>query len=1019
MSAENAGSIFAEVRIRLDKLNSDVAQVTAKIDGLERTVIGATDNMAKRGAANLNALTVASVAASAAIVASFRSLITQTSAYQDALSGVQAATRGTTADLDNLEKAAEASGDAFATSTTDALGAVEALAKAGVSTADIMAGALPGALTLAAAGSLKVSDAAEIAAATMTQFGLAGSQVTHIADLLAAGAGKAQGEVSDLSQALKQAGLVASQTGLSVDDTVGSLAAFASAGLLGSDAGTSFRTMLLRLTPQSQEAADEMKRLGINAFDAKGEFVGITAFAGQLQDRLKNLTTEQRNSALATIFGSDSIRAANVLYTQGQKGIQSWIEKVNDSGFAAETARIKLDNLAGDQKRLDAAVNDAASSIGTGLNPVLRGLTQFLTAAFDIVSKIPTPITSFAAGAIAVAAALVGLNAGLGLLGISLAALTGPLGLVVIGLSAFTAGAVTAAGAIRDLSVKNAKIEFEELGKATGVATDEMDAFVLRAKELSDTLKNMDSFAEKFDAKDFQQAAKDFGLTNAQLAHIVTNLSNIPPNIKLVAEGFKDAKLEADLFQKQQAKMFADMDDFYRKKFPNASKATITTLVTATAAVDGVSKAIAYQNYLESQGLITTEQALSAKISLRNAEIEKIEKAGESSGKLSAAEQDQVRKLRGFNAENQADLDRLVATREAAKKAVEEQASAEKAAHDQIDALMTTEIQKIEANRDALLRLAGSEAERGAIIADAQKKIDEIRTAAAEKQDKLVAESAKNQAQAIKTLTDLAFSSFSGLLSALDSLFKAMNQRQIDDLTARYDHERELIENNGMTKQAALEAQLASAQATLAAETDASKIAGDQQAVDDAKKQLKLFNLEKDFQKKKAQLEYQNALSSWEIQVALATGQVAQAILNAFSSTAAIPLIGPALAPAAGIAAGVIGGIQLAAVIAAQPKPPKLATGGIVLPQNGSSGRAVVMGDSGGADIAFGTSAMGEPLMQAFVDRVAAAAASQVVGALGGAGSKAVILNVDGKVLAQTTVDWVNSGQVRLEVRQR
>jgi hypothetical protein len=43
----------------------------------------------------------------------------------------------------------------------------------------------------------------------MTQFKLSGKDIPHIADLLAAGAGKAQGEVSDLAMALNQTGLVA------------------------------------------------------------------------------------------------------------------------------------------------------------------------------------------------------------------------------------------------------------------------------------------------------------------------------------------------------------------------------------------------------------------------------------------------------------------------------------------------------------------------------------------------------------------------------------------------------------------------------------------------------------------------------------------------------------------------------------------------------------------------------------------------------------------------------------------
>src|SRR5690606_33734709 len=105
-------------------------------------------------------------------------------------------------------------------------------------------------------------EAAEIAASAMTQFGLAGEDVEHVADLLAAGAGKAQGGVADLGQALNQAGLVSSQFGLSIEEAVGTLTAFASAGMVGSDAGTSFRTMLLRLANPSNEAAAEMERLG-------------------------------------------------------------------------------------------------------------------------------------------------------------------------------------------------------------------------------------------------------------------------------------------------------------------------------------------------------------------------------------------------------------------------------------------------------------------------------------------------------------------------------------------------------------------------------------------------------------------------------------------------------------------------------------------------------------------------------------------------------------------------------------
>jgi TP901 family phage tail tape measure protein len=330
--------------------------------------------------------------------------------FDKSMSNVRAATHETAGNMQALRDAALDAGKRTAFSATQAAGAIENLAKAGVSTKDILGGGLNGALDLAAAGELDVAQAAEIAATAMTQFKLSGKDVPHIADLLAAGAGKAQGEVSDLAQALNQSGLVASQFGLSVEETTGTLAAFASAGLLGSDAGTSFKTMLLRLANPMGNASELMDELGIHAYDAQGAFIGIAPLAEQLQSKLKNLSQEQRDSALATIFGSDAIRAANVLYQNGAKGIADWTTKVNDSGYAAETAAIKQDNLRGDIEKLGGSFETALIKSGGGANDVLRKLTQAVGAAVDGFTELPDEVQTVAA-ALASVAAIGGLSA--------------------------------------------------------------------------------------------------------------------------------------------------------------------------------------------------------------------------------------------------------------------------------------------------------------------------------------------------------------------------------------------------------------------------------------------------------------------------------------------------------------------------------------------------------------------------------------------------------------------------------
>lgn len=330
--------------------------------------------------------------------------------FDRAMSEVQAATHASAGDMEQLRTAAIKAGADTAYSAREAADAITELSKAGVSTKDILGGGLTGALSLAAAGSLEVADAAELAATAMVQFKLKGDQIPHLADLLAAGAGKAQGSVEDLGAALNQSGLIAASTGLSIEETTGGLAAFASAGLLGSDAGTSFKTMLGALTPNSAKAATLMKELGISAYDAEGQFIGLSKFAGVLQNSMKDLTPEARAAAMGVIFGSDAVRAANVLYEQGAQGIADWTAKVNDSGYAATTAAIKQDNLAGDIEKVGGSLDSVFLKSGSGANEVLRSLAQTADTLLDSIGKIPAPLLQAGLGLTATAggAALLG-----------------------------------------------------------------------------------------------------------------------------------------------------------------------------------------------------------------------------------------------------------------------------------------------------------------------------------------------------------------------------------------------------------------------------------------------------------------------------------------------------------------------------------------------------------------------------------------------------------------------------------
>ncbi|WP_137991271.1 phage tail tape measure protein [Streptomyces vilmorinianum] len=350
---------------------------------------------------------------SLALVAAFGFAVAAAAKFEKAMSNVEAVTQASAGEMTTLRAAALEAGRTTAFSAVQAADAMHELAKAGVSTADIAGGALKGALNLAAAAEVDVAEGAEIAANAMTVFGLKGKDVTHIADLLAASANKSTTDVHAMGLSLRMAGQVASQTGLSIEDTVGALTLFAAEGLKGSDAGTSFKVMLQRLTPNSKEAQATLDQLGLSAYDAQGNFVGLQEFAGRMKDAFSRLTPEARNAAMGVIFGSDAVRAANILYKHGTEGLKTYTDAVNDSGYAAAVAQTRMDNLIGDLRLLRSALETALIQTGTAANAALRDMVQWVTRLVNVYNELP-PGLQEAAGL------LTGLVGVIGLVGASM-----------------------------------------------------------------------------------------------------------------------------------------------------------------------------------------------------------------------------------------------------------------------------------------------------------------------------------------------------------------------------------------------------------------------------------------------------------------------------------------------------------------------------------------------------------------------------------------------------------------------
>ncbi|KTR11066.1 phage tail tape measure protein [Curtobacterium citreum] len=326
--------------------------------------------------------------------------------FDERMSSVKSLSHATADEMELLKTAALTTGTAIGFSATQAADAEIELVKAGTSAADIYGGALAGSLKLAAAGQIDVADATEIAASTMAQFGLQGKDVTHIADLLSAGADKALGGVSELGEGLKYIGPVAAAAHVGLEQTVGSLALLAQNGIMGEQAGTSLRGMLLSLTAPSEVARKAMEQYGIQVYDAEGKFVGFNGVAEELKTKLGTLDDAQRDAALGTIFGNAQITAATVLMKGGAKEVDNWTKAVNEQGFATEQAVGKMDNLNGDLTRLKASFQTAAIVTGEAADGPLRAAVQVVTDMIETYNRAPGAVQAVTLGVGALTAAV-------------------------------------------------------------------------------------------------------------------------------------------------------------------------------------------------------------------------------------------------------------------------------------------------------------------------------------------------------------------------------------------------------------------------------------------------------------------------------------------------------------------------------------------------------------------------------------------------------------------------------------
>ena len=406
MPTYNLGT--ARGRITLDA--SGAVKGAAQAEGAAKS---ATTKMAGAGrGAVLAGGALTGVAAG--VGAAFALAVGSAASFEKQISAIGAVSGANGKQLEDLRGKALQLGKDTKFSASEAASAIEELVKAGVSVPDVLNGAADATVALAAAGEIDLPQAATIASNAMNAFALNAAALPKVADLIAGAANASAIDVTQFGQSLQQVGAVAHLSGLSFDDTAVAIAEMGNAGIKGSDAGTSLKTMLQNLIPVTDKQIALSKKMGLitkdgsNAFfDQHGKIKSLAQIQGVLQKATQGMSKEQKLAAFNTLFGSDSIRAAAVFAEQGAGGynkLAGSMKKVTAEGVAQE----RMNNLAGQWEQLKGSLETVGITIGTMLLPAVRKLVEFGTKALNWFLNLNPGVQKAIVLFIAITAAVLG-----------------------------------------------------------------------------------------------------------------------------------------------------------------------------------------------------------------------------------------------------------------------------------------------------------------------------------------------------------------------------------------------------------------------------------------------------------------------------------------------------------------------------------------------------------------------------------------------------------------------------------
>lgn len=307
--------------------------------------------------------------------------------FEAQMSRVKAISGATGAEFEKLKDQAIQLGADTSFSASQAAEGMENLAAAGFTTNEIME-AMPGLLDMAAASGEDLANSSEIAASTLRGFGLEAEEAGHVADVLAENANRTNAAVSGTGEAMKYVAPLARAAGISFEETAAAIGIMANAGIKGSQAGTTLRGAISRLSKPTDDMRDAMEELGISFYDSNGKMKSLSEQVGMLEGAFSGMTDEQKNNYLVTLYGQEALSGMLALINEGQGSLTDLTKSYeNCDGSAKKAADTMRDNLKGAIDELGGSAESLGIVFYEEVSGSLKDTAESATESINNITK--------------------------------------------------------------------------------------------------------------------------------------------------------------------------------------------------------------------------------------------------------------------------------------------------------------------------------------------------------------------------------------------------------------------------------------------------------------------------------------------------------------------------------------------------------------------------------------------------------------------------------------------------------